>query len=302
MITAGWVRGHERWWRVGAWRGAGPTATGGYATAWLDLRAAADAAARSADLAGRLATWLAGADPDQGRAPVAPAHRLVDVGAGAGSMPLWLAPRLPPGQHWTLLEPDPALLATAACRVAAAEGVAARHDAGQPAGGRRPPRGGRRHLLRAARRADRCRPGPPRGPRRRRPRGGARGAHRHRRRRPRPAAPGRPHRHGCPRRPPAPDRSRGRGDAAPHRAARAAGWRVRSADTPWRLGPRTPELLRRWLDGFAAAAAEQDPAAGAHAWHRDRVAAAVAGRLRVAVGHVDVLALPPPGRDADGAP
>ena len=82
----------------------------------------------------------------------------------------------------------------------------------------------------------------------------------------------------------------------------AAGWQVGTATTPWRLGPRTPELLRRWLDGFAAAAAEQDTAAAADGSHRDRLAAAAAGRLRVAVGHVDLLALPPPGRDADGVP
>ncbi len=286
-----------------AWRGAGPTADGGYATAWLDLRAGADAAARSADLADRLATWLgeAGRRPSCGR-PAVPL-RVADVGAGAGSMPLWLAPRLPPCQHWTLLEPDAGLLAAATERVAEAAGVAAVTPLATPLAGTGPlgvdaltcsalldvlaasdldhlgdlALADRAALLAALTVTGDVALDPPH-----QADAGVTAAHA------------------------AHQRRTGQGAGATRRLAdrlAAAGWRVRTAATPWRLGPGTPELLRRWLDGFAAAATEQDPSAGTEAWHRDRAAAADAGRLGVVVGHVDLLALPPAARgDADGVP
>lgn len=66
---------------------------------WLDLREPADAAARSADLAERLALHL-------------PPGRLVihDLGGGSGAMGRWLAPRLPRPQHWVVHDRDTDLL------------------------------------------------------------------------------------------------------------------------------------------------------------------------------------------------
>jgi hypothetical protein len=71
---------------------------------WLALREPADAAARSTELAGRVARYLTGPTP-------AVIH---DLGSGTGSMGRWLAPRLPGPQHWVLHDRDAALLATAA--------------------------------------------------------------------------------------------------------------------------------------------------------------------------------------------
>ncbi len=75
---------------------------------WLATRRAADGAARQAsrplvgDLAGRLA--------------FAPEVALVDLGAGTGANPAWLAPELAaagaPRQHWVLVDHDPELLAS----------------------------------------------------------------------------------------------------------------------------------------------------------------------------------------------
>jgi hypothetical protein len=68
---------------------------------WLALREPADAAARSAELADRLAERLRAAG------------RLVihDLGGGSGAMGRWLAPRLPGPQHWVVHDRDPGLLA-----------------------------------------------------------------------------------------------------------------------------------------------------------------------------------------------
>jgi Methyltransferase domain len=77
---------------------------------WLDLREPADAAARSADLAERLARRLA---PD--------GLVIHDLGGGSGSMGRWLAPRLPGPQHWVVHDRDPDLLELAVA--GAPEGV-----------------------------------------------------------------------------------------------------------------------------------------------------------------------------------
>jgi len=71
--------------------------------AWLDRREAADAAARSEELADRLARQL----PSGGVA-------IHDLGGGSGSMGRWLAPRLPSPQHWVVHDRDPDLLELAA--------------------------------------------------------------------------------------------------------------------------------------------------------------------------------------------
>jgi hypothetical protein len=66
---------------------------------WLELREPADAEARSAELAERLARHL-------------PAGRLVihDLGGGTGAMGRWLAQRLPGPQHWVVHDRDADLL------------------------------------------------------------------------------------------------------------------------------------------------------------------------------------------------
>ena len=74
----------------------------------------------------------------------------------------------------------------------------------------------------------------------------------------------------------------------------AAGWHVRTAATPWRLGAADGALAAEWLDGWVDAAAEQRPdlAAAAEGYHRRRRPAAAAGRLRITVSHEDLLAWP----------
>ena len=81
---------------------------------WLDLREAADAAARAEELVEPVRRYLTGR-------PLATIH---DLGAGTGSMGRWLAPRLPGAQHWVLHDRDPDLLkrAAAAQLVGAARG------------------------------------------------------------------------------------------------------------------------------------------------------------------------------------
>lgn len=73
-----------------------------FASEWLALREAADAAARDVSLLEPLRTHVTG--------PVV----VRDLGCGTGSMGRWLAPRLPNPQHWILTDRDPALLEHAA--------------------------------------------------------------------------------------------------------------------------------------------------------------------------------------------
>jgi hypothetical protein len=73
----------------------------GFSADWLALREGFDAAARSAVLADRLAAAL----------PARP--RLLDLGAGTGSLLRWLAPRIGGAQDWTLADADATLLARA---------------------------------------------------------------------------------------------------------------------------------------------------------------------------------------------
>ena len=68
---------------------------------WLRLRELCDHASRSADLAAEFAS------------AVGPSPRLVDLGCGTGSNLRYLAPRLPAGQQWLLVDHDPALLEAA---------------------------------------------------------------------------------------------------------------------------------------------------------------------------------------------
>lgn len=64
--------------------------------------------------------------------------------------------------------------------------------------------------------------------------------------------------------------------------------------TPWRLGPRDGPLVTAWLDGWLAAAFEQQPelATRLAAYAGRRREQAAAGGLAVVVDHVDLLVLP----------
>jgi trans-aconitate methyltransferase len=80
--------------------GSGATA---YAPEWLELRESADAAARAAELLDLLLPSLH-----------SPPLVIRDLGCGTGSMGRWLAGRLPGPQRWILHDRDPGLLARAA--------------------------------------------------------------------------------------------------------------------------------------------------------------------------------------------
>ncbi|MEQ5834036.1 class I SAM-dependent methyltransferase [Marinobacter sp. NFXS9] len=82
---------------------------------WLSIREAADHAARSASLTGLLADWLARRDST--------GDRLCDLGCGSGSNVRYLAPRLPTGQRWCLVDHDAGLLSQAAERCRSLPGV-----------------------------------------------------------------------------------------------------------------------------------------------------------------------------------
>jgi SAM-dependent methyltransferase len=76
----------------------------------------------------------------------------------------------------------------------------------------------------------------------------------------------------------------------------ALDYRVHTADTPWQIPPDAVELQRALLQGWHEAArqlAETEDARGElDAWVAERLAAVAAGRSRLRVGHLDVLALP----------
>jgi hypothetical protein len=75
---------------------------------------------------------------------------------------------------------------------------------------------------------------------------------------------------------------------------RRTGAEVVVRPSPWRLDATHAELTAKWLDGSVAAACEQEPALAAEAGaYRDRrLAQAAAGELAVTVDHADVLVLP----------
>jgi hypothetical protein len=75
---------------------------------------------------------------------------------------------------------------------------------------------------------------------------------------------------------------------------RGTGAEVLVRPSPWRLGAADADLTAEWLDGWVAAACEQDPALAVDATgYRDRrLAQAAAGELAVTVDHADLLVLP----------
>jgi hypothetical protein len=76
---------------------------------------------------------------------------------------------------------------------------------------------------------------------------------------------------------------------------RGHGLEVRTAATPWWLGPSDVELAREWFHGWVAAACEQEPGLrrSVAPYVERRLTELDAGRLSVSVGHLDLLALPP---------
>ena len=86
--------------------------------------------------------------------------------------------------------------------------------------------------------------------------------------------------------------------AVAERLFRAVGYRTSLGSSPWRLGPADRDVARRLVDGWAGAAAEQQPeqARAIRAWAERRRATIAGSRFVLTVGHLDLLALP-----ADGA-
>ena len=81
----------------------------GFSSEWLLLREPADHGARSAELLGRLSGHF------QGRESIS----VFDLGTGTGSNLRATSPHLPPVQHWTLVDHDPALLGAACDAISA---------------------------------------------------------------------------------------------------------------------------------------------------------------------------------------
>ena len=259
---------------------------------WLRLREPADARARSAELAGRLSRHVATAD-----------HLVVhDLGGGSGAMGRWLAPRLPGPQHWVVHDRDADLLRLAAAdgpgpaadgsavtvetRRSDITGLAPDHLAGasvivasalldiltadELAGLLDACTGcGQRPMLLALTVAGRVtlNPANPLDARIT----AAFNAHQRRDGRLGPDA-----------------------IAAAAFELRATGAEVLVQPSPWRLDAAHAGLAAEWLDGWVAAACEQEPALAAEAgsYLDRRLEQAAAGELAVSVDHADLLVLP----------
>ena len=263
--------------------------------AWLELREAGDAAARSPDLVEPIRRHL----PACGRAVI---H---DLGCGTGSMGRWLAPRLTGTQHWVVYDRDADLLDHAGAEIPgrAADGAAVtvetrcrdvtRLDPGDLAGASLITVSALIDLLTADELerlimscAGACCPVlvtisvtgrvdlTPADPLDERI-AGAFNDHQRR------AAGGR--------RLLGPDAVVAAADAFTR-----LGRDVRMRPSPWRLGAAQGALVGQWLTDWVGAACEQRPelAAAAPAYLRRRLAEASAGRLSVTVHHLDLLARP----------
>jgi hypothetical protein len=238
---------------------------------WLDLRERADAAARSTELAERLARHLA--------APLV----IHDLGAGSGAMGRWLAPGLPGPQHWVLHDRDAGLLELAVGDdpdVEARETDITRLGPGDLAGASLITASALLDLLtrdELVRMLRACAGRPmlfaltvvgsvalsPAEPLDARI-GAAFNAHQR--------------------------RGGLLGPDAVDAAVEAAGGEVRPS--PWRLGAAHTELIAEWFEGWIAAACEQEPSLAVEDYRERRLAQAAAGELAVTVGHADLLVLP----------
>ena len=242
---------------------------------WLELREPADAAARSEELAERLARYL-------------PAGHLVihDLGGGSGAMGRWLAPRLPGPQHWVVHDRDPDLLELAVAAPPDGATVEARRSditrlghltdaslvtasalldmltADELAGMLRACTGLPALIAMTVSGRVTLTPEDPLDARL----GAAFDVH---------------------------QRREGRlGPDAVAAAAEQLRGEVNVRPSPWRLDAAHADLLNTWLGGWIAAACEQDPALEADAYRERRLAQAAAGELTVTVDHADLLVLP----------
>ena len=250
---------------------------------WLVRREPADAAARSAELAERLAAHL----------PAGPLE-IHDLGGGSGAMGRWLAPRLPAPQHWVVHDRDEDLLELA---VAAPPGPAVTVEARSSDLARLAPCdledadlivasalldilsadeldrmlgvsiARAVPMLLALTVVGRVSLTPPESFDRR----VEAAFNDHQRRLLGPDA-----------------------AAVAAGALRATGAEVLVRPSPWHLGAAHAGLSAEWLEGWVEAACEQEPAlaAEAGAYRERRLAQAAAGELAVIVEHVDLLVLP----------
>jgi trans-aconitate methyltransferase len=254
---------------------------------WLVLREPADAAARSAELAERLAR------------NVSAARRLEihDLGGGSGAMGRWLAPRLPGPQHWVVHDRDAELLELALAHAPgpAADGAAVTVEARQSditalapvdlAGANVTVASALLDLLtedELTRMLRACTGRPmllaltvvgrvaltPADPLDA-DIAAAFDAHQRRDRRLGPDA-----------------------VAAAVEQLRDTGAEILVQPSPWRLGAAHAGLIAEWLDGWVAAACEQELTLDADAYRDRRLAQAAAGELAVTVDHADLLVLP----------
>lgn len=256
---------------------------------WLMLREPADAEARSAVLVDELLRRL----------PSGVVTVVHDLGSGTGSMPRWLAPRLPTPQRWVLHDRDAELLDLALAP--AGDGIAVETRRGdithlapeQLSDATLVTASALLDMLTAAeldRVVDLCAA-------LRRPVLVALSVTGHVALAPEdPLDEALRHAFNAHQR-----RDRGAGrllgpDAVARAAARFGrhGFDVRTEPSPWKLGRMHAPLTRAWFEGWVTAACEQEPGLGAEVrpYVERRLAELGAGHLVVTVGHVDLLALP----------
>jgi hypothetical protein len=241
---------------------------------WLVLREPADVAARSGELAERLALHLPAAGP----------LVIHDLGGGSGAMGRWLAPRLRRPQHWVVHDRDPELLELAAATFETRRSDITRLAPGDLAGASLVTASALLDLL-TREELDRMlracaglpmlltltvvgrvslTPAEPLDARI----GAAFNAHQR--------------------------RGGLLGPDAVAATVDALGAEAIVRPSPWRLGAAHADLMAEWLRGWVAAACEQDPAlaAEAGAYVDGRLEQVAAGELAVTVDHADLLVLP----------